>query len=135
MFKFNLPKSTAYSLKKQLLTQNGDKNTKSNIFNDIFGISKEEITEIIKFSIPPKIPITIKKIQSHLKSKFGSNLNRKVIMNYLKKYLNYSFKKGSSTTYIGGSNNIYLQQIIYSCRILADIFNEKYIINIDESSI
>ena len=56
-------------------------------------------------------------------------------MSYFKKYLDYSFEKDSSTTYKGGSNNIYLQQIINSWRILADIFNEKYIINIDESSI
>ena len=94
LLKFNLQKSTAYLLQKQFFKQNKDTMKNKNIFQDIFGISKDEIEEIIIFSNPPKKLLTIKRIQSHLKSKFGSNLNRWVIIKYLKNFFNYSFKKG-----------------------------------------
>ena len=134
MFKYNLPKSTIYRLKRQYFNKNKDSSKILNLFEDIFGINKEELKGLIKFVTPIKIPLTIQKIQEHLNSKFNSKISYKAILKYLKHCLNYSFKKGPSTTFKGGSDIIYFQKIIYSCRILTDIFNKKYIVNIDESS-
>ena len=50
----------------------------------------------------------------------------------MKNQINYSYKKGSSTTLRGGSKIIKYQQSIFSSRVLADILNNKLIINIDE---
>ena len=96
-------------------------------------MNKTEIDHITNYVKPPKPPITIKKIQSMLNVNNEANANRWKIISFLKSSLNYSFKRGSSTTVKGGSRKVQIQQAIFSWRILKEILFGKYIINIDES--
>ena len=134
MMKYNVSKSTIYFIKKA----NNQKITKidqiQNIYEDIFGLNICEMREIYQSLEPPKYPLTIWDIQDKLKSKNMNTVSRSKLTKYIKNNLNYSFKKGSSTSVSGSSLKLKTQQVIFSCRILTEIFNEKYIVNIDESS-
>ena len=92
----------------------------------------EEKKFIKEFANPPQIPLTIEKINNEINASFGAKDRKRDIKLYMKKQLNYSFKKGSSTTIRGGSKIIKYQQSILSSRVLLDILNNKLIINIDE---
>ena len=64
--------------------------------------------------------------------KFWVTERKRDIKNYLKSKLNYSYKKGDSTTYRGGSEEILYQKFIFSSRLLIQILENNLIINIDE---
>ena len=100
----------------------------------MFGINKEEIDKISDFINPPKPPLTLKKIGSMLKLDTNSLSKKYQIKNFITNVLNYSYKKGSSTTIKGASRKIRIMQEIFSWRILKEILLNKFIINIDESS-
>ena len=55
------------------------------------------------------------------------------IKNYLKNKLNLSYKKGSSTTKSGDSEHTKLLQSIFSDNILDQIYDNKYLVSIDEA--
>ena len=55
------------------------------------------------------------------------------IKNYLKNELNLSYKKGSSTTKSGASEHTKLLQSIFSANILDQIYDNKYLVSIDEA--
>ena len=71
-------------------------------------------------------------INEQLNAKFWVKERRREIKSYLKKEMNYSYKKGGSTTYRGGSEEILYQKSISSSRLLIEILSNKLIINIDE---
>ena len=101
--------------------------------NKEFKLSQEERRFIRTYSKPPQIPLTIKSINELLNKKFWEKERKRDIKNYLKSELNYSYKKGGSTTYKGGSKEILYQKSIFSSRLLVQILEKKLIINIDES--
>ena len=95
-------------------------------------LNAEEQNFIKTYVQPPQIPLTIQRIGSELDNLFGVKDRKRDIKYFLKNQINYSYKKGSSTTLRGGSKIIKYQQSIFSSRVLADILNNKLIINIDE---
>ena len=89
MLRYNISKSTLYSIIKNKKLQFNDKNTK-NIYQDLFGINKIEIDTISEFIKPPKPPLTLKMIQQNLKHEANSWLSLIAIKKYIKNELNYS---------------------------------------------
>ena len=92
------------------------------------------MNEIINILKPPKEPLTIKDVQNKLESRINRKINKTMITKFIKIRLNYSFKKGSSTTKRGATLQIKIQQSVFSSRIIKELLNGKYIVNIDESS-
>ena len=134
MLEFNLPKSTVYYLKNKYIQKDWSKRQAIDIYQDLFELKLAEIKTIDQIVEPPTTPLTIKWILDRWCSIDNTYIKQKNIANYLKRHLNYSFKKGSSTTYKGASNKVMLQQSIFAWRILSRVLSNKYIINIDESS-
>ena len=134
MLKYNLPKSTVYSLKKKYLSWTYNLNKSESIYEDLFNISQNEIIDILNYVSPPKPPLTIEKIQKHIKLKHNIIRNKRTIKNLLKNILDYSYKRGSSISKTGTTKKIQIQQSVFSWRILSEILKDKYIINIDEAS-
>ena len=83
MLRYNISKSTLYSIIKNKKLQFNDKNTK-NIYQDLFGINKIEIDTISEFIKSPKPPLTLKMIQQNLKHEANSWLSLIAIKNTLK---------------------------------------------------
>ena len=48
--------------------------------------------------------------------------------------MKFSYKKGSSTTSAGGSDQTKFMQSVFASRILHQIYNSNYMISIDEAS-
>ena len=109
-------------------------NKSENIYEDLFNISQNEIIDILNYVSPPKPPLTIEKIQKHIKLKHNIVRNKRTIKNLLKNILDYSYKRGSSISKTGTTKKIQIQQSVFSWRILSEILKDKYIINIDEAS-
>ena len=65
---------------------------------------------------------------------FGNKNRKRDIKYFLKNKLNFSYKRGSSKPKAFSSNRNKLFQVIYSSKILRNINNDKYLINIDEAS-
>ena len=134
MLKFNVSKSTWYYLIRNKNKIYDEAISKENIYKDIFGLNKNEMNLISEYIKPPKAPLTIKNILNMWNSSVKNEIKAKDISNFIKKNLNYSYKKGSSTSFRGASRKIHLQQKIFSWRMLKNILMKKYIVNIDESS-
>ena len=101
-------------------------------------LNQDEKTFVREFINPPQLPLTIININEELSRNFGVKNKKREIKDYIKDYiktnLNYSNKRGGSTTFKGGSDRIKYQQSILSSRLLIEILNRKLIINIDEWS-
>ena len=87
MLKYNLPKSTVYSLKKKYLSCTYNLNKSENINKDLFNISQNEIIDILNYVSPPKPPLTIEQIQKHVKLNHNIVRNKRTIKNLIKKFL------------------------------------------------
>ena len=134
MRKFNLSKSTIYYIINKNKYWIQSEKLLGNIYEDIFGFNLHEMNEIINILKPPKEPLTIKDVQNKLESWINRKINKTMITKFIKSRLNYSFKKGSSTTKRGTTLQIKIQQSVFSSRIIKEFLNGKYIVNIDESS-
>ena len=97
-------------------------------------LNTEEQEFIREYVIPPQIPLTIWKLNDQLNAKFELKDRKRDIKLFLKNLLNYSYKKGGSTTIKGGSLQIKIAQSIFSAKILQLIYKDYLIINIDECS-
>ena len=84
--------------------------------------------------VPPQYPLTIKRIQQLIFEKIGVYVNKRKIKYYLKDLLNYTYKKGWSGSKVMKTVNNKLQKSTFSSRMLLNIYTNKLIINIDESS-
>ena len=92
------------------------------------------ILETIKSYIkPPTYPETIHNIQQSVLDKIGISVNKRKIKAYLKDSLNYSYKKGSAGSITLKLNNNKIQKSVFSSRMFINIYNNKLIVNIDES--
>ena len=91
----------------------------------------ETIQSYIK---PPTYPVTIHNIQQFVLDKIGISVNKRKIKAYLKDSLNYSYKKGSAGSITLKLNNNKIQKSVFSSRMFINIYNNKLIVNIDESS-
>ena len=56
-------------------------NKSESIYEDLFNISQNEITDILNYVSPPKPPLTIEKIQKHIKLKHNIARNKRTIKN------------------------------------------------------
>ena len=93
------------------------------------------ILETIKSYIkPPAYPVTIHNIQQFVLDKIEISVNKHKIKAYLKDSLNYSYKKGSAGSITLKLNNNKIQKSVFSSRMFINIYNNKLIVNIDESS-
>ena len=81
---------------------------------------------------PPQKPLTINIINNEITKSFGSKNRKRDIKTYLKKSLNYSYKKGGATTLKGATEKALYFQFIFSSKILCEIMRDKMIINVDE---
>ena len=77
-------------------------------------------------------PLTIDIINNEITKSFGPKNRKRDIKEYLKKSLNYSYKKGGAITLKGATEKSLYFQSIFSSKILSEIMNDKLIINIDE---
>ena len=84
--------------------------------------------------VPPQYPLTIKRIQQLIFEKIGVYVNKRKIKYYLKDLLNYTYKKGWSGSKLMKTVNNKLQKSTFSSRMFLNIYTNKLIINIDESS-
>ena len=84
--------------------------------------------------VPPQYPLTIKRIQQLIFEKIGVYVNKRKTRYYLKDLLNYTYKKGWSGSKVMKTVNNKLQKSTFSSRMLLNIYTNKLIINIDESS-
>ena len=134
MFKYNVSKSTIYKIKNTMQNKKFKESSITNIYEDVFGLNIDAMNETFKAIIPPKPPLTIQGIRLKLKSDTNLNVSTNNISKYLRNWWRYSFKKGSSTSIAGSSSMILEMQTIFSWRIVKEILNKKYIVNIDESS-
>ena len=75
---------------------------------------------------PTQKPLKIDIINNEITKSFGSKNMKRDIKAYLKKSLNYSYKKGGAT-----EKALYFQSI-FSSKILCEIISDKLIINVDE---
>ena len=64
----------------------------------------------------------------------GVYVDKRKIKYYLKDLLNYTYKKGWSGSKVMNTVNNKLQKSTFSSRMLLNIYTNKLIINIDESS-
>ena len=97
-------------------------------------LSQDEKIFVREYIKPPQLPLTISNINEELSRNFGVKNRKREIKDYIKTNLNYSYKRGGSTTFKGESERIKYQQSIFSSRLLIEILNRKLIINIDECS-
>ena len=91
--------------------------------------------DIIKsWVLPPQYPLTLDKIRLQINDRAGISVNMRKVKDLLKNSLNYTYKKGSSGSKMLKSDNNKWQRSVFSSRILLSIYNNKLIVNIDESS-
>ena len=81
---------------------------------------------------PPQKPLTIDIINNEITKSFGYKNRKKDIKAYLKKSLNYSYKKEGVTTLKGSTEKALYFKSIFSSKILCEIMNDKLIINVSE---
>ena len=87
---------------------------------------------IEEFVRPPQIPLTINCINEVLNKGFESKCRKRDIKLYLKHWINYSYKKGGSSTLKGGNLRTQYLQWIFSSRTITLVLENKLLINIDE---
>ena len=129
-----MPISTLYSILNKLKNSKELNHANINILDDSLGLNQYE-RDWIKANIkPPQYPTNISKLDDKLSNIFGFKNRKRDIKLYLKDYMKYSYKKGSSMLKTGANENNLILQSIFSSRVLLDITQGKYIFNIDEAS-
>ena len=129
-----MPISTLYSILNKLKNSKELNHANINILDDSLGLNQYE-RDWIKANIkPPQYPTNISKLDDTLSNIFGFKNRKRDIKLYLKDYMKYSYKKGSSMLKTGANENNLILQSIFSSRVLLDITQGKYIFNIDEAS-
>ena len=107
---------------------------KINILYDNEGLNNEERRWIEKQIIPPQAPLTIEKLNKNMCEVFSIKDRKREIKFFLKKVMNYSYKRGGSKVINWETKQSKIYQSIYSSRCLTKLLEEKYMINIDEAS-
>jgi hypothetical protein len=133
--RYKIPKSTYYALMKDKdnIMDELEKSSKKVESNSIDETDLEKHT-ILKLVKPPTFPVTIRSIGEHLEKKFGPRNRNTFIRRYLKKGLNYSFKKGSMSAPKSTNEKNMILKEVFSAKLLKLIHLGKYIVNVDESS-
>ena len=129
---YNASASSIYNIVKcTLMSKNygGEPYSNDSLSNKLNYEEKQLIKELVK---PPQKPLTIDIINNEITKSFGAKNRKRDIKSYLKKSLNYSYKKGGATTFKGATERALYFQSIFSSKILCEIMNNKLIINIDE---
>ena len=103
--------------------------------NQLRRFDQNDIIKLVKIIHPPKEPLTLERITKEVNNQWNKSFKKRDVKLVLKEKLNYWFKKGSSTTIVGGSTKIKILQSIFSSRILLALYKERYFVNIDEASI
>ena len=127
-----MPKSTLYYFKNNSAKINSEG---TEFYNNLFKNYEDQIkykTFIYDSIKPPTFPMNWSKIWGNFFKKFGLSLNKRELKEFLKKDLNFSFKRGSSTVRLKNINDDTRMKQIFSLEILNSIINKKLIINIDE---
>ena len=83
---------------------------------------------------PPTYSMTVYDIKANINRVSGRAPPKKVIYDYLKKEIKYSYKRGSTRPLCSKSSKLKYLQAIFSWRIMKEIEQNRWIINIDESS-
>ena len=131
---YNIPKSTIYHFKRNKFKKNRDQNYDHSVLYQYRKLNEDERKWIRDNTFPPQPPLTVAKINNDMNETFGIRDRRREIKRYLKNDMKFSYKKGNSTTLKGGSLQILLMQSIFSSRILSQIYQDRYLISIDEAS-
>ena len=74
------------------------------------------------------------KFRSKVKNQSGKNPTRGSIISFLKTDLKYRYERGSSRSILSKEKKLKYMQAIFDCRMLAAIYNEQYLINVDDAS-
>ena len=97
--------------------------------------SDKTILKIVEDYIsPPQHPITVQNIQKIIYDNTKISINRRKVKEILKNKLNYTYKKGSFGSSWLKSKSSKIQKSIFSSQVFCDIYTNKLIVNIDESS-
>lgn len=129
-----VPRSTLnYFIKNsnQLETLDHESVMKDGTGSALSEIQKECISKYVE---PPTYPVTIGSIQNHVLEVSGSKPRKRDVKAYLNKELKMSYRKGSSLHYNAKTQENKLYQCIFSWSVLKEIYQLKYVINIDEWS-
>ena len=134
LYHFQVPASSFYNMKK-FSKDNLFKKNSNDIYNSSFMNSHNEISSIIRYFVKlPQIQLTLQRIQYKILHQEHIFIKKRDIKNIIKNKLQYSFKKCSSTSHKVLLDNHKFQKAIFSARIFTKIYEEKIIVNIDESS-
>ena len=85
-------------------------------------------------TIPPQTPLTIDKLNLKMIENFGDKDQKRDIKYFLNNKLNFSYRRKNFKPKAFSSNRNKSFQVIYSSKMLRNINNDKYLINIDEAS-
>ena len=72
--------------------------------------------------------------RSRVKNLSGRNPTRGSIISFLKTDLKYRYKRGFSRSILSKEKKQKYMQAIFGCRMLEAIYNEQYLINVEEAS-
>ena len=134
MHDYKIPKCSLYHIIRNNLNGNKNGEYDHSIIHKNLKPRKEEIEWIKNNTFPPKPPLTTTNLNRKMAEIFGIKDRRRDIKNIIKNEMKFSYKKGSSTTSVGGSNQTKFMQSVLASRILYQIYNSNYMISIDEAS-
>ena len=134
MRKYNIPNSTFHKMVKDYRNLKESKSTSKLKFESSITLTHKMQNFINQIVKPPTYPLSLHSIWSKINNEFGVEVKKPIIKRYLKDVINYTYKKRSSTTKRGGSNIIQVAKSIYSWKLLDNIIEDHYLINVDESS-
>ena len=93
---YNASISSIYKIVKNCKNLTVDNHNLENYRSKCCKLNREEKKCIKEFVKPPQIILTIEKINNGINDSFGAKNRKRDIKLYMKKQLNYPFKKGSS---------------------------------------
>ena len=133
MRKYNIPKSTFIRMRKEHISSKAFDFQDINRDQKCSSLTFEMKTFINRLIKPPTFPLALAKICWKINEEFNIAISRKTVEDYIKNTLNYTYKKGSSTTIRGSSNKYKIARSISAWGFLTSLLESKYIVNIDES--
>ena len=134
MKSLRLPKSSFYRLIKEFKNDDNKRSAINRKMRSEMELTKQEKIYIQALVTPPTTPTTVDGIRSRVKNLSGRNPTRGSIISCLKTDLKYKYKRGSSRSILSKDKKLKYMQAIFGCRMLEAIYNEQYLINVDEAS-
>ena len=124
---YNRLKNTIYSPFRERDWKSKSNLMKNFISPDIQGFIAEMIS-------PPQLPMTIKRIRNAVYDKFGKTYSPHIMNKFLKKVLNFSFKKSWSRPPKYMTSKTITAKGVFWIELLKSIYKQQVIFSVDEWS-